>query len=184
MTSALRPTAKAVERLTTGSHPPDPRGILNALSRIGYSMAEAISDLLDNSVDAKADQVLIRLWHDGERLTEVSIVDNGRGMAESVLDEAMRFGAQVPHEEADLGKFGLGLKSATFSQARRLTVVSRQRGASSGRRWTVDGISAGWELERVAVEEIEQLLDRDWGPLAPRRQPFWNSGLLEPDLPV
>lgn len=118
MSGSLQPTDQAVERLTAGRQPHDPRGILNALSRIGYSMSEAVSDLLDNSIDACARTVLIRLWHDGERLSGVSIVDDGLGMSEEVLDEAMRFASQLPHKDADLGKFGLGLKSASHLAVR------------------------------------------------------------------
>ena len=69
---------------------PDPERVKDAFSRIGYSLAESIADLIDNSIDAKATDVLVRFLYDRNAVRRVFVVDNGRGMSEDVLRRAMR----------------------------------------------------------------------------------------------
>src|SRR4051794_35492511 len=81
------------------STPPDPERTKDAFSRIGYSLEEAIADLVDNSIDAGAKDVLVRFLYDRKSIRRVFIVDNGRGMREETLRDAMRFGSTLKHKK-------------------------------------------------------------------------------------
>ena len=82
----------------------------------------------------------------------MAVTDNGRGMDRDTLDHAMQFGVQTEHDEHDLGTFGLGLKSASLSQCRTLTVVSRRAGAVSACRWTSEAMTSDWTCEHVDAD--------------------------------
>lgn len=125
--------------------PPRAGAMLEALRGLGYSPGAALSDILDNSLAAGASQIDLAFRWSGAAST-VSILDDGRGMSPDELDQAMRLGERNPLEErdaADLGRFGLGLKTASFSQARRLTVASLRDGVLSCLRWDLDVLAAG-----------------------------------------
>ena len=145
---------------------PDAAGILRAISRIGYRLPEAVADLIDNSVDAHADTVLIRFFRTDQNLTAIAIVDDGDGMDEPTLHEAMRFGSRLQHGASELGKYGMGLKSASLNHARSVTVLTRQNGEPSGRRWTTSSIREAWKLDRLDSDDAARLLDRDWTELS------------------
>ncbi len=120
--------------------PPSAASLSASMRDIGYSLETAIADLIDNSISAKATTVEIYcdLTHSEPTL---AILDNGEGMTQDGVVAAMRHGATNPKEERsqdDLGRFGLGLKTASFSQCRRLTVVSTQDGIVSGAEWDLD----------------------------------------------
>src|SRR5262249_47769446 len=90
---------------------------------------------------------------------------DGKGMSPEELDRAMRLGEISPlvkREPNDLGRFGIGLKTASFSQCRRLTVMTKKGGESSCLRWDLDLLSAspgdGWFLLEGPAEESEELL--------------------------
>ncbi|MEU6154299.1 ATP-binding protein [Actinosynnema sp. NPDC047251] len=142
--------------------PPDPRA-MDAIGR-NHSLATALADLVDNSIDAGATQVLIRLVKAGGRLTSLYVVDNGRGMSPDVIDSAMTVGGRREYGNGDLGHFGLGLKAASFSQARSLSVMSRAEGRQAvGRRWRLDaGGGRGFACDVVPGEFAESELRRDW----------------------
>src|SRR5438105_14334303 len=110
---------------------PDPSGTAGVLSRIGYSLEESLADLIDNSIDARATKVLVRFVRSVSSITRVIIADNGHGMAESKLHKIMQYGVQLKHEPGDLGKYGIGLKSASFSHCASLTVLSSDGSAVS-----------------------------------------------------
>lgn len=107
--------------------PPKASALIGSLRGLGYSPETALADLVDNSISAGADAVEIDLqWNSGSPIA--AILDNGRGMDESALGEAMRLGGQGPdalRNDNDLGRFGLGLKTASLSQSRRVTVVTK-----------------------------------------------------------
>ena len=148
---------------------PDPGRLIFALRQIGYSLEQALSDLVDNSLSAGAGNVLIRfLWED-ERIVSIAVVDDGLGMAEVELRNAMRFGSKERVDTASLGKFGLGLKLASFSHSRQLTVVSTCHGMTHGRRWTLEGIRRHWECAVLDTQSTATILSRSWGGLAPRQ---------------
>jgi hypothetical protein len=96
-----------------------------SLRDIGYETPHAIADLVDNSLAAKATQVDVTLHFDGVD-SWIRVADNGVGMDAATLLEAMRYGSQRDYATDDLGKFGFGLKTASTSQCRRLTVASRR----------------------------------------------------------
>src|SRR5438094_7712633 len=83
-----------------------------ALRAIGYSFEVAVADVVDNSIDAKAKNVTVRLLTRKDGHLDLAIWDDGCGMGEATLKEAMRFGADVSGDLERLGKFGLGLKLA------------------------------------------------------------------------
>lgn len=128
---------------------------------LGYSLETAIADLIDNSISAGADAIDIVFDANGEP-PAVVILDNGHGMTEPELLAAMRHGATSPRQErsaADLGRFGLGLKTASFSQCRSLTVISRKDGELSGAEWSLDRIDRldDWVLALLDEVEIQAL---------------------------
>ena len=122
---------------------PHAASLIEGLRDIGYSLETAISDIIDNSITAHARCVRIVT----ETVTEdplIAIVDDGEGMSEEELVAAMRPGSRNPlatRDDPDLGRFGLGLKSASFSQCRRLTVVSRKNGRTSAAIWDLDEVA-------------------------------------------
>ena len=103
---------------------PSARRLVNSLRDLGYQVAEAVADLIDNSIAAGAHRVDIEIHFDGHG-SWLRIADDGCGMDAADITEAMRYGAARTYEVDDLGKFGLGLKTASMSQCRRLTVASR-----------------------------------------------------------
>ncbi len=121
----------------TRSAPPRADAMLESLRGLGYTAATALADIVDNSISAGASNVDIWLSWDGAA-SRVSILDDGRGMNDSELEKAMRLGDKSPLDARaadDLGRFGMGLKTSSFSQCRRLTVASRKDGALSCLRW-------------------------------------------------
>lgn len=130
---------------------PSARRLMNSLRDMGYDLPAAVADLVDNSIDAEATEVRIDVGADW-RGSYLRISDNGVGMTEGQLDEAMRYGSSRVYGSSDLGHFGLGLKTASLSQCRRLTVATRstERGRVRIRRWDLDHVAEvdNWVLER------------------------------------
>lgn len=130
---------------------PRAAAMIESLRDIGYSFPAAIADIVDNAITAGARTIEILDNSDAESPV-VAILDDGCGMSEDELREAMRPGTTSPRDERaarDLGRFGLGLKTASFSQCRRLTVVTRKGQEASARRWDLDTVAAEdeWLLE-------------------------------------
>ncbi len=130
--------------------------LVESLRGVGYSAATAIADLIDNSISAGAQNVWLRFNFDGPAST-ISILDDGRGMSGDGLRRAMVLGASNPlgsRQSADLGRFGLGLKTASFSQCRCLTVASRHDSQTAVRRWDLDYLAqsgaSDWRLLMAA----------------------------------
>src|SRR5438067_6671123 len=94
---------------------PSAKRLIKSLRDMGYDFAQAVADVVDNSIEAKASLVAIDVEFDGDD-SWVRIADNGTGMKAEQLREALRFGAQREYTKEDLGKFGLGLKTASMSQ--------------------------------------------------------------------
>lgn len=147
---------------------PRAAALIEGLRDIGYSLETAISDIVDNSITAGARKIKIVTETSSDE-PYIAIIDDGEGMTEHELIAAMRPGSRNPldtRDLPDLGRFGLGLKSASFSQSRRLTVVSRKSGQATGAIWDLDDVAARneWSV---------QLLDRfdlvpGMGDLGPR----------------
>jgi len=133
---------------------PDPGAMIESLRAFGYSLEASIADIIDNSIAADARNVDIQFTWLGEQST-ISIMDDGCGMTETELINAMRPGSRNPLEvrdPADLGRFGLGMKTASFSQCRRLTVGSKASGNDIViNRWDLDYVNkcGEWRLQKV-----------------------------------
>lgn len=126
------------------THPAEPRAsmLIESMRDIGYSLETALADIIDNSISAGAKRVDI-LSESGDN-PRIAVLDNGSGMSRKTLLEAMRPGSRNPLESRDakdLGRFGLGLKTASFSQCRRLTVLTRQKKETTAARWDLDFVS-------------------------------------------
>lgn len=138
---------------------PDPKSHVKTLMRIGYNMSSAVADILDNSIAADSKKIEI---YSPPGLEEplISILDDGYGMDAEELIENMRIGCKDPSDErekGDLGRFGSGMKTASFSQARRLTVISKKSGESVvAAIWDIDKIEEtnSWCLEVLDDHEI------------------------------
>jgi hypothetical protein len=138
---------------------PEPAALIESLRAFGYTTETAIADLVDNSITAGARNI----WVDFDWATSdstVSISDDGSGMTEDELIEAMRPGSRSPLEERDrrdLGRFGLGLKTASFSQCRRTTVMSfTRKAARAGWCWDLDLVGETHEWRLVPVDWAER----------------------------
>ncbi|MFC8448530.1 ATP-binding protein [Kitasatospora sp. NPDC057223] len=147
---------------TSGSKrlPPDPRYV-EALSSQGYGFEAALTDLVDNSIDAGARDVVIHFLREGDQLVSLLVVDDGGGMDEAALDIAMTVGGRRDYEGAALGMFGTGLKSASLSHAESVTVVSRtKRSRAAGRRLTTNGFKDDFSCDIVDPTYCQNLIDR------------------------
>jgi len=137
--------------------PPNPVFLINSMRRIGYTLETALADIIDNSISAKAERISIQYrWNNGNPW--IAILDDGCGMSGDKLMEAMRFGSDSIRSSDDLGRFGLGLKTASLSQCRKLTVVSKQDGKLSALEWDVDTLSesdnCGWLVSAPFVDDL------------------------------
>ncbi|WP_127360895.1 ATP-binding protein [Actinacidiphila soli] len=147
---------------TNGSKvlPPDARS-WEALSSQGYDFEVAVADLVDNSIDAGAKDVVIHFLRDGEQLVSLLVVDDGYGMDEDDLDVAMTVGGRQKYTARALGMFGTGLKSASLSQADSVTVISKtRRTRAAGRRWVMAHAKSDHRCDIVDAEYAQNLLDR------------------------
>lgn len=115
---------------STYSVEPSAARLTESLRDVGYDFPTAMADLVDNSIAARADEVLLRFRFDEDK-SYVLIADNGDGMTANGILEALRFGSRREYGELDLGHFGLGLKTASLSQCRRISVVSKSASSSA-----------------------------------------------------
>ncbi|MEV6807044.1 ATP-binding protein [Streptomyces sp. NPDC051132] len=146
---------------TAGSKrlPPDGR-YMEALSSQGYGFEAAVTDLVDNSIDAGAGNVVIHFLRDGDRLVSLVIVDDGKGMDEDQLDVAMTVGGRRGYDKRALGMFGTGLKSASLSHAESVTVVSRtKRTRPVGRRWLMEHAKKSFECDIIDPDFAQDFID-------------------------
>jgi hypothetical protein len=139
---------------------PGARRLVSSLRDLGYDFVQAVADVVDNSIAAGATKVAITLTFSGPD-SWVRIADNGKGMSGPELTEAMRYGTERTYDGLDLGKFGLGLKTASLSQCRKLTVASRCN--SNERRievrcWDLDHVlnTNRWEMVNVTAAERDE----------------------------
>lgn len=133
---------------------------------MGYDFASAVADLVDNSIEAKASLIAVDIEFDGDD-SWVRIADNGRGMSPVELREAMRYGSEREYDASDLGRFGLGLKTASMSQCQRLSVASR----SSPNR--ADIVAYCWDLDHILRTNKWEILPLERTGLGPAiREPL------------
>ncbi len=144
--------------------------LTESLRDMGYSLQTALADIVDNSITAGAQHIEL-LADTHEDAPAIGVLDNGSGMTREQLEEAMRPGSRNPLDKRDaddLGRFGLGLKTASFSQCRRLTVLTKRNGVTSCASWDLDTVAKRnkWIVEFLDADDITQShwadrLDRD-----------------------
>jgi hypothetical protein len=141
---------------------------MSSLRDIGYDLPAAVADIVDNSIDAGASRVDVSLV-DAGLASYIRISDDGIGMSPHEVDEAMRYGSASEYRAEALGHFGLGLKTASLSQCRRLTVATRRSSTTrvSVRRWDLDAVQEAdaWILETPQARDRPEHLTQ---PLADR----------------
>ncbi|WBC13779.1 ATP-binding protein [Micromonospora sp. WMMA1998] len=143
---------------------PEPAGMVASLSSLGYSLPAAVADLIDNSVSADARNIDVEFTWAG-RDSWIAVVDDGRGMSIQELVTAMTVAARGPatsRASTDLGRFGVGLKSASFSQSRQLSVATATAGDWHIRTWDLDVVeeTGEWRLLHGADVDTTTVLDR------------------------
>ena len=136
--------------------PPHAPTLMESTRAIGYSIETAIADIVDNSIAAQAGQVDIDFFPIGDAY--ISILDNGHGMTSEELIRAMQYGSRNPleaREENDLGRYGLGMKTASLSQCRILTVLTKKAGVFSGAQWNLDHVQKTGDWSLLLIDEME-----------------------------
>ena len=109
-------------------NPPNPAKLLDSLRSTGYDNYNAIADIIDNSIDANATEINIEIHHQQKDFV-ITIADNGKGMDLHTLDEALKLGSETEKDfVSDLGRFGMGLSTASLSMCERTTVITKGKG--------------------------------------------------------
>src|SRR3990167_153453 len=153
---------------------PGAKRLMESLRNMGYDCSTAIADLVDNSITAEASEIYIDIIARQDARADmipkqeshpaaIVIADNGKGMSRDELHEAMRFGTYQNYSHGDLGKYGLGLKTASLSQCRVLTVSSKAKAKNDIRprrhcmRWDIDHVyeTDDWNLLIPNENELE-----------------------------
>ena len=140
--------------------------LMTSMRAMGYSFESAIADIIDNSISAHAHEVILHFPVDPSECY-VAICDNGYGMTKSELFDAMKYGSEAKRagrSDDDLGRFGLGLKAASLSQCRKLTVISKKDGKVSAYIWDLDVIEEkrDWYVVECAAKQISEIRFADY----------------------
>ncbi|HCR1860787.1 TPA: ATP-binding protein, partial [Enterobacter kobei] len=132
--------------------------MIESTRAIGYTLEAAVADIIDNSISAQASWIDIFFFPTGN--SYIAIMDNGCGMDAQELDAAMRYGSQNPNVKRtanDLGRFGLGLKTASLSQCRTLTVATKQGKHIEARRWDIDHVIETQDWSLLILESDDEI---------------------------
>lgn len=140
--------------------PPYAPTLIESTRAIGYSLEAAVADIIDNSIAAGARNV--DLFFFPIEGAYIAVLDDGVGMDTDTLNSAMQYGSKNPNaerDEKDLGRFGLGLKTASLSQCRCLSVITKQGERIEGRRWDLDHVAQAesWSLLVLGEEDINEI---------------------------
>lgn len=140
--------------------------LMGSMRSLGYTFESAIADVIDNSISAYAGNIHIKFPAVPSEPCYVSILDDGTGLDNESLLEAMRYGSyssEAVRDKNDLGRFGLGLKAASLSQCKNLTVASKKDGTISAYRWDYDYVlrEKEWYVIELSGEEINKLPEID-----------------------
>jgi hypothetical protein len=140
---------------------PNPGRLIESLRHLGYDNYQAVLDLIDNCIDAEARHVSVRVQQKNNQ-PQISVADDGNGMSREVLDQAMRLGSLTTRDlNSDLGKFGMGLVTASLSIAKKCHVVTRSEDGSWSSAWDVDEVTAKnafvKHLDTATSDELELL---------------------------
>lgn len=146
-------------------NPPRANYLMGSMRFMGYSFCDAIADVIDNSISANAKTVRVLFPMTPDMDQFVGILDDGHGMSDKELLNAMCYGSQANEQERaenDLGRFGLGMKSASLSQCKKMTVVSRRNAVINAYRWDYDEVSKNsnegkWYVLKLSNDEISEL---------------------------
>ncbi len=143
---------------------PDAPVLVESTRSIGYSFETALADIIDNSISKNAKEIHVRFNSVEPRY--IAVIDDACGMSKEGLITAMRYGSKSSNDERDendLGRFGLGLKTASMSQCRRLTVITKQNNEIYAVQWDLDYIieTGNWTLKLFDQSEIPNLLFLD-----------------------
>lgn len=162
---------------------PNPAFLMQSMRHIGYTLETALADIIDNSIAADASCISIQYrWNDLEPW--IAIIDDGCGMTKEGIKEAMRFGGELCPAESrspnDLGRFGLGLKTASLSQCRRLTVISKRDDAINSCVWDVDSLTNLPDPQWTAFLPPIEMLNADpvIAKLMPRLESVSNGTIV------
>ncbi|HEY2583099.1 MAG TPA: ATP-binding protein, partial [Mucilaginibacter sp.] len=144
---------------------PNASRTFDALRNLGYDLNASIADVVDNAITEKvdADRISITFSTPSQQKTVCRIQDNGCGMSHRELEEAMRLGTETTYEEKDLGKFGMGMKTASLSHCNILTVISKKKGSETcAYRWDIGHVrKKGWTLLELTKNEVQALLKKE-----------------------
>ena len=120
---------------------PSPDILMNSLRSIGYSFKTALADIIDNSISVNAKNIWIDFPSYNSDNLYITILDDAVGMDDAALFNAMKYGSERDeYGDKDLGRFGVGLKSASLSQCRMLTVMSKFDSEVHAYRWDLDEV--------------------------------------------
>lgn len=159
--------------------PPRAEATIESLRSLGYNFGVAVSDIIDNSISANAKTIWIKYEWLGNS-SSIIITDDGHGMTLSELKNAMRLGSLSPgdlRETKDLGRFGLGLKTASFSQCRSLTVKAKRDNQTNLRKWDLDFVISekNWHLLTKTDAASEEMIDKELVELESGTVVLWQK---------
>ena len=145
---------------------PNASRTFKALRSLGYDINSSIADIVDNALTNKVRANDIQVFFNLNKQYEIiaRIIDNGCGMSRDELEEAMRIGADAKYESGDLGRFGLGMKTASLSHCNVLTVISKKKNTGlSGFSWNLGYVKStgDWNLLELDKAEINRMLKTD-----------------------
>lgn len=149
---------KLNETIDEDNFSPSPSRLVDGLRDTGYSYEASFADIVDNSIAANATKVDIQIYHMADEQLRVVITDNGDGMDLATLRNAMRYGSDKRENPKSLGKFGMGLKTASTAFCKKLTVFSISDGKCNGRTWDIEKIKFEdqWILDTPSAKEYEE----------------------------
>jgi Histidine kinase-, DNA gyrase B-, and HSP90-like ATPase len=149
---------------------PDPKRMIEGLRDTGYEFDTAVADILDNSIAADANNVDLRIDMDIRGNITLSLADDGCGMNRADLLNAMTYGAKMRPNPASLGKYGLGLKTASTAFSRRLTVASRAAANDSilAATWDLDHVGSSGKWEVLLSEDVDDEIVDHLNEVAPK----------------
>lgn len=165
-----------IDNLIGEDFTPDPVSLLESTRNLGYSIEEAISDLIDNSITAKAKNISYEFhWNKGRAFFLLKDDGNGMSNKNNELIDSFKLGSdkEKVRDIKDLGRFGFGMKTASLSQARSLTVITKKKGFSILARALdlnfISTLNQGWKLKNTSLDsfpiEVEFLNNIDSGTI-------------------
>lgn len=137
---------------------PPAKRLINSMRAIGYTFSTSLADIIDNSISAKAKNIHV-LYDTFTDSPYLEILDDGTGMSQEELINALIFGSDRTYEEDDLGRFGLGLKAASLAQCRKLLVCTKQKDKIFCMGYDLDVIEEtdSWDIMCYNSEEIDNI---------------------------